>query len=231
MASRPIQLPVHAKPARRLSKLRPRELYEQLRQNKEVRRIFRTYMKHGGHPDALFLLLWRCVCPPYRFRAKPVKRAVARLVTAIDEFVLAMSTYLEDLPPHALDARAIPLLEHLVPVKTELVVWSSAIPEDRATGFLGRPRGSLPSNFAAAVLAREFRKRFGQPRWEDIATLIEAVDASRFAKIHARSNLPSEAVRWSVGRILTKHKKAVNKAWIDLFGSTAGWPGPQFAQW
>ncbi len=230
MASRPIQLPMRAKPARRVSKLRPQELYERLRQIKPVCKIFRTYMRRRGYPDALFLFLWRYVCPPYRFRAKAAKRAVARLAAAIDDFGTAIATLLEGIPPDALDARAHPFLKRLIHVRKDLDIWDSAIREDPATRPPGRPPGGSPSNLAAAVLAREFRRRFGRPRWGDIATLIEAVDPKRFAKIKV-GNLPSEVVRRSVNHILIEHEKVVKKHWIGFFGKTSDWPGPQFADW
>lgn len=230
MASKHIQLPVRAKPARGVSKLRPQELYEELQRNEAARKIFRDYKAQGGYPDALLLFLWRYVFPPYSFRVKPSKRAIASLAAAIDKFALVISTLCDGIPPTALDDRVIPFLERLIQVRMDLDLWTSAIPEDRTTKLPGRPRGASPSNFAAAVLAQEFRKRFGRPRIEDIATLIQAVDPKRFKNINVH-NLPREVVHRRVKDILAQHKKVVTQHWVRWFGKTDDWPGPQFAEW
>lgn len=233
MASQRIQLPIRTKRTRKPRKESATELYERLRRDERVRKIFRAYKAKTkkGYPDALLLFLWNFVCPPHQFSPQTAKRTVDRLAVAIVEFRTVMATYLKEFPPNVLEAQVTPFLAHLKDVGKNLDMWYSVLHEDRGPKRSGRPSGVSYQNFAAAVLAKEFRRRFRQPRWNDIATLIDAVDSSRFVKIKEDFNLPGEAVRSCVGRILTKHKKEVDKLWKGVFGSTAGWPPPRFDDW
>ncbi len=232
-SSQRIQLPIQTKRTRKPCKESKAELYERLRQNQAVCKIFRAYKTKTpqGYADALLIFLWSFVCPPHQFSPKTAKRAVDGLAAAIVVFRTVMATYLKDFPPDVLEAQVTPFLVHLTNVEKHLDLWHSVIHEDRGPKRSGRPPGVSYQNFAAAVLAKEFRRRFRQPRWNDIATLIDVVDPSRFAKINEESNLPGEAVRSCASRVLTKHKNEVKKLWKGMFGSTAGWPPPRFNDW
>lgn len=233
MTSQRIELPVRAKRVRKPYKELKEELYERLKRNEAVCEIFRAYKVRTkpGYPTALFGFLWCWVCPPYQFSPKTAKRTVDRLADAITEFRRVMGTYLKEFPPDALNAQVDPFLAHFVEVRVNLDMWYSVTHEDHRPRPSGRPPGVSFPNFAAAVIAKEFRKVFGRPRWGDIAMLIEAVDPSRFAKIKEEENLPGEALRWCDHRIRTNHAKAVNKLWKGVFGSTANWPPSQFDNW
>lgn len=149
-------------------------------QSEEVRKVFQHYEERGGKLNALLGALYRF----WPRQPKGAKRAssggrVATLKACASALkkVLAMDglptrlrlSLRQTLKRLEFFLQAGPTKEHLE------IAW-----KESGLGKPGRRRGPTLESLIPAVLAIEFRRRFGRPSYRHILTLAQAVAATKF---------------------------------------------------
>lgn len=226
-----IQLPIRATPVSEPKKISIEEFYAKLKENPEVRRIFREYANIGGNSGLLLHYVWIDCCPPVKFSNEVVTDTFNRLRESVEQARLILRHHAVLLPPDVLDKAGNPFFDALRDV------WKQLNDEQFVKGFLddektdrgvGRPPGADPSNFAAAVLAMEFKSRYGHPKLADIVTLITAAEPKRFGP----DSCATDVARLAIDRLRnSKDFDRIRNYWEARFGDPDTFPDRRFTDW
>lgn len=225
-----IKLPIRVKPVSEPKKISIEEFYTKVKENPEVRRIFREYANIGGNSGLLLHYVWIDCCPPVKFSNEVVTDTFNRLRESVEQARLILRHHAVLLPPDVLDKAGNSFLNALRRVRKQLnneQFIKGFLDDEKTDRGVGRPPGADPSNFAAAVLAMEFKSRYGQPRLTDIVTLITAADPDRFAV-----NDAIDSIRLAIKRLRGSGSfDRVQKYWEGRFGAPDTFPDRRFTDW
>jgi len=168
-----------------------------------IGKIVSRYERKGGERYRLCtLLLWLIPSvPPINIPYRKLKRLVTRCVNS-----LASLQKGPELPD--------PLREAIGTCQRELQqcleVWEFFeqmeffFKKEAKKKPLGRPRGPTAPSILLAILAKEFQRRFGTPRYRDILTLVKAVAPGMFPDSTAEDHIRQRI------HVASKHKEVTN---------------------